>query len=229
MGRPGDDSDDIKVDGRTARAERRRAETQARILDAACTCFATDGYHRTSVDDIIGRAGIARGTFYLYFEGKRVVLEALLGQLLQDIDERVHPISLDRPEPPRTQLEANLQRAWDVLAGNPRMAQVVLGGLHGVDPEFDAQVAVLEENLLAMIERSITAGQAIGWLRSFDPRMAACSLIGAFKENLRDVLFRGERSDGDAPHPDHGDRVAQMLEVLLLGAAEEPLLQRGDG
>ncbi len=228
MSGPGDDTPGHdKVDGRTARAEKRRAETQARILDAACARFAADGYHRTSVDDIIRHAGIARGTFYLYFESKRAVLEALLGQLLADIDRRVRPISLDHADPPRAQLQGNLQRAWDALAGNPRMAQVVLGGLHGVDPDFDAQVGALEDNVIAMIERSIRAGQQLGWLAPFDPRMAACTLIGAFKENLRDVLFR---EGGDDGAPGAGEaRVAEMLRVLLIGAAEAPLRERSDG
>ena len=206
-----------KPDGRSTRAERRRAETQAKILDAAVTCFAAEGYHRTSVDDIIRHAGVARGTFYLYFEAKRAVLDALLGRLLQRIEEAVRPIQLDHADPPRTQLIANLERAWGIFTDNPEAAQIVLGGLHGVDPDFDAQVAALEAHGREAIGRSIRRGQEMGLVGSFDARMGACSLIGAFKENLADVVLR----DGD---PTRGtQRVTQMLDVLLLGAATEPM------
>ena len=206
-----------KPDGRSTRAERRRAETQGRILDAASSCFAARGYHHTSVDDIIRQAGVARGTFYLYFEAKRAVLAALLGQLLQRLEEAVRPIQLDHADPPRTQLIANLERAWGIFTDNPDAAQIVLGGLRGVDADFDAQVAALETHVREAIGRSIRRGQEMGLVGEFDDRMGACSLIGAFKENLADVVLR----DGD---PAHGARrVSQMLDVLLLGAATEPL------
>jgi len=206
-----------KTDGRTLRAERMRAETRGRILDAARDCFAAEGYHRTSVDDIIGKAGIARGTFYLYFEAKRALLAALLEQVLHNIASAVRPIVLEHPDPPRTQLLANLERAWAVFADDPRMAQIVLGGLHGVDPDFDAQVASLEATVLEMISRSIRRGQEMGLVRTFDPRMGAASLVGSFKENLADELLRESSPALGA------QRVSEMLDVFLLGAATDPL------
>jgi len=194
-----------------------RAETQARILAAASARFAQQGYHRTSVDDIIQSAGIARGTFYLYFEAKRAVLEALLQQTLSGIGGSVSRIELDHPDPPRVQLLANLERVWAVFASNPQTTRIVLGGLHGVDPEFDAQVGALEATVKSMIVRSIRRGQEMGLLHDFDPSMGACSLIGAFKENLADELIR---EDTPARGP---ARVAEMLDVLMLGAGTDLL------
>ncbi len=214
---PNDEDGSGKIDGRTARASRRRAETRARILDAAATCFASDGYHRASVDDIIGRAGIARGTFYLYFGSKRAVLESLLRTLLEGLDHAVRAIRLDADEPPRQQLLANLERSWQVFADDPRLARIVLAGLHGVEPDFDSQVAAVEDHVLAMTMRSIVAGQRLGWLRTFDPRTGACALLGAFKENLADGVLRGTA-------PTSGrQRVAAMLDILLPGVALPPL------
>jgi len=219
----GEREDGNKVDGRTALAARRRAETRARILDAAATAFADAGYHNTSVDDIIGRAGVARGTFYLYFESKRGVLAAVLADILGGIDLAVQAIRLEQPETPYQQLVANLARAWQVFADDPRRAQIVLAGLHGVDPDFDAQVEALEAHVLEMIGRSIRKGQELGWLREFDPRMGACALVGAFKENLGDELLReGAPRFGEA-------RMTAMLEVLLLGSALGPLRDEGRG
>jgi len=40
----------------------------------------SQGYHRTNVADIIARARIARGTFYLYFQNKKDLFEELLEQ-----------------------------------------------------------------------------------------------------------------------------------------------------
>lgn len=47
-----------------------KRERRQQILDAAKHVFAEAGYHGASINAIIERAEIARGTFYLYFESK---------------------------------------------------------------------------------------------------------------------------------------------------------------
>ncbi|HET8945256.1 MAG TPA: helix-turn-helix domain-containing protein [Dehalococcoidia bacterium] len=50
---------------------------KSQILDAAWTCFARTGYHRTTMQDIASEAGISAGAIYHYFEGKEAVLAAI--------------------------------------------------------------------------------------------------------------------------------------------------------
>src|ERR1700722_17433909 len=52
------------------------------LLDAARAVFSRDGYAASSVDDVAGEAGIAKGTVYLYFKSKE---ELYLAALLRDI------------------------------------------------------------------------------------------------------------------------------------------------
>ena len=70
-------------DGRSARARALREERRAQILDVAVQVFADKGYHGTSITDLVEAAGVARGTFYLYFDGKHVIFLELLDDLLQ--------------------------------------------------------------------------------------------------------------------------------------------------
>jgi len=58
---------------RTKPADIRRDE----LMAAAQALFLAQGYHATSVDAIVRRAGVAKGTFYLYFKTKDDVLLAL--------------------------------------------------------------------------------------------------------------------------------------------------------
>ncbi|MDO4978632.1 MAG: TetR/AcrR family transcriptional regulator [Candidatus Saccharibacteria bacterium] len=53
-----------------------------KIIDTAYTLFVRDGYDNTSVDEIIANIGIAKGTFYYYFETKEQLLEAVINKLL---------------------------------------------------------------------------------------------------------------------------------------------------
>lgn len=59
---------------------RRKDERAPEILDAALACFAEKGFAATRMEDIARRAGISKGTIYLYFESKEAVFKALARQ-----------------------------------------------------------------------------------------------------------------------------------------------------
>src|SRR5690606_32819156 len=54
---------EARVEGLTTRA----ANTVRRLVEAGLVMFARNGYHRTNVEDIVEKAGVARGSFYKYF------------------------------------------------------------------------------------------------------------------------------------------------------------------
>jgi AcrR family transcriptional regulator len=56
-----------------------RARRQ-QILQAAATCFARDGFHRTSMQDIVRESGISAGLVYRYFAGKDDMIAAIVSQ-----------------------------------------------------------------------------------------------------------------------------------------------------
>ena len=63
------------------RAATRKVDAAARreaILDAALTVFAERGYEAARLDDMAAKAGVAKGTLYLYFKDKGALFEALV-------------------------------------------------------------------------------------------------------------------------------------------------------
>jgi AcrR family transcriptional regulator len=65
-------------DGRRAQQLSPRAtETVQRLHDAANRVFASNGFHDTSVDQIVAEAQLSRGTFYKYFKDKLDLLRML--------------------------------------------------------------------------------------------------------------------------------------------------------
>lgn len=61
----------------TARGE----ATRQRVLEAAEQVFGAKGYHGASVTEITRAAGVAQGTFYLYFRGKKEIFLDLVDEL----------------------------------------------------------------------------------------------------------------------------------------------------
>ncbi len=66
----------------------RGAKTKAKLLEAAATEFGTKGYHDCMIADITGRAKVAMGTFYVYFESKEEVFRELVQHM--GITTRAH-------------------------------------------------------------------------------------------------------------------------------------------
>ncbi len=59
---------------------KRGQETLNRILNASVQVFYEKGYHGTSINDIVSLAGVASGTFYIYFDSKYSLYKFLLLQ-----------------------------------------------------------------------------------------------------------------------------------------------------
>lgn len=65
--------------------QREKSLRQRQILDAAFGEFSTKGYRSTRLEDVADRAGIAKGTIYLYFKNKKLLFRALLRHLITDV------------------------------------------------------------------------------------------------------------------------------------------------
>jgi AcrR family transcriptional regulator len=57
--------------------EARRNAQRARILDAALTCFDRNGFHRTTMQDIVSESELSPGAIYGYFDSKVAIVEAV--------------------------------------------------------------------------------------------------------------------------------------------------------
>ena len=61
-------------------------DTVRRLLEAGMVEFEERGFHGVRVDDVVHRAGISHGTFYLYFSNKEDLFKALLKDALHDME-----------------------------------------------------------------------------------------------------------------------------------------------
>lgn len=70
------------------------------LLNAAFELFTTKGFHDTSIADIVGQAGIAKGTFYLYFKDKTDIRNRLISakatQLFREACAKLDETNLTR-------------------------------------------------------------------------------------------------------------------------------------
>lgn len=62
------------------------------LIKIAYNLFITKGYENTSVDEIIAKAGIAKGTYYYHFESKEQMLEEVINMMIDEGVERAKQV-----------------------------------------------------------------------------------------------------------------------------------------
>jgi AcrR family transcriptional regulator len=86
----------------------RRQDRRTQLLAAARAVFARKGYDEATVAEIVGRAGVAQGTFYLYFPGK----ESLAGAFAEIVSERFAEVAAEKSARSRS-FESALVRLFE--------------------------------------------------------------------------------------------------------------------
>ena len=187
------------------------------IVSAAVECFARRGYHDTSISHIIERAGIARGTFYLYFKSKHDVFRFILDDFIKHIGDQIKTIKLGGKVSPADQMRANVERLVDTILARPAPAKIVLNEAVGLDPEIDDRLGAFYGKLIGMIEKSLGRGVALKIVRPVDPRLSAIIIIGAFKEvMIQQAVFKNSRFSRKAI-------VDGLLDALVGGLGGRPI------
>jgi len=154
------------------------------ILACAREVFAEKGYHAATVDDIVAKAGVARGTFYLYFGDRRTVFEALVDEFFARLTAQIRSIDLATGEPPLTQLRNNLHRLCSLALAEPAMMKILLHDATGLDPAFDEKLGAFYRAMALFLEESLEEGQRIGLVRAGDKPIMVALGIGGLKEIL---------------------------------------------
>jgi AcrR family transcriptional regulator len=75
---------------RTDPRRRRKAERPGEILEAAFVEFSRNGYAVTTLDQIAERAGVTKGTIYVYFENKEHLFISMVREVTNAATETVH-------------------------------------------------------------------------------------------------------------------------------------------
>jgi AcrR family transcriptional regulator len=195
-----------------------RQARRAQVLRHAKRIFARKGYHRTNVADIISRARIARGTFYLYFQNKKDLFEELLEQVLTELAARIHRLRVGPDNPhPVDQLRANLRRVVTYVLEERELTDILLNHSTGFDRDLDEKILNFYDRIAALIQRSLDLGIEMQLVRRTDTRAIAYCILGAIKEVVG-LLSRGGAADTD-------NLVEEILDFGLRGVARPELLE----
>jgi AcrR family transcriptional regulator len=190
------------------RRERRRAETQQRILDAALQLFTTHGYLETTVEEITEAADVGKGTFFNYFPTK----DALLAAIFESVGRQFAQLRATIPETQDVRA-ALTDFAHGLLRMVIRAPKIVRSffGLALTDPvigeRLQAVMLQARQTVVAMLER----GQKLGQVRKDIP----AEVLG---RTLQQFIFGTEILWGFTSGEDLHEWMDITLEIFWRGA-----------
>jgi len=179
----------------------RGVDRRGQLLGAARAVFAKKGYDDATVSEIVSRAGVAQGTFYLYFPGK----EALAGAFAEILSERLAVVAAERTGRCRsfdTALARLFEAAYEVAEEHRDVFLTANRGLELVDDadEWMYRTAPARD----WLEGFIGSWQEQG---AIDPRMRAAVSARV----LRDALDRAARAYVLFGDRNYGRDLAEVL------------------
>lgn len=192
-----------KRGGSTPKSE----ETRRALLDAAARLFAENGYHDTSVPDIVQAAGVGHGTFYEYFGSRRQILLAL-----------TEPVAGARERRPtlKSQNLAERIRSEILWYLSDHVEQLALSKVWHAASNFDAEIAETRRRERARRIERVRKGIESADVRSdIDTGIAAAALVAMLEEFTHRWFI-----EGDGPGRSATDVVAaaETLGTLWLSA-----------
>ncbi len=173
-----------------AKAEAKRDQRRRQILGAAKELFAERGFHSASISGIIKSAGIARGTFYLYFNSKDAVFESILELAIDELQARIIGVDVDEgAPPPALQLHQNVSRVLEYMLADRALIQLILS--HGLPPDapMAKQVDAFFAHVEQLIASSLSYGMSVGLVRACDPSLTAAQILGSVRGGMRYLIL----------------------------------------
>lgn len=203
-----------------APARRRKDARPAEVLAAALEVFAAKGFAAARMEDIAARAGVSKGTVYLYFPSKQAVFEALVRQAILPNVERLEAMAAAY-QGPTADLLRQAMALFPTLVRDPKVVTIprLVIGEAGNQPEMaDFYRREVVERGLGLIAGILRRGAERGEFRPLAPETVAKLW---FAPLLLAVVWRTTFEPVGGTPLELDDYLRTHVDIMLRGLAPE--------
>ncbi|MFZ5624034.1 MAG: TetR/AcrR family transcriptional regulator [Gemmatimonadota bacterium] len=196
------------------RWHRRPDDRPDEILDAAWAVFAEQGFARARLEDVARRAGVSKGTVYLYFDSKETLFREVIRSKVVTCVLEGEEFVRAHEGPTNELLSTLIARMWQVMGDEVRVQLLRL--VHAELPNFPEVARFYFEEVILrsrrMLESVIRRGIERGEFRPVSPEFVARA-IPAMVMQLSSVRCFFARYDNYRPS---GEEMARAMTDLVL-------------
>lgn len=172
--------------------QRRKQARPSELTAAALDLFVERGFAATKLDDIAARAGVSKGTLYLYFASKEQLFKEVIQQGIVPVLDQGEAMLAEYEGDARSLLQAMLLRWWELigateLAGIPKLMIAESGNFPEVAQYYFENVILRGRGLIRQVlERGIAAKQfrSMDLETSIDVIMAPLLMLTIWRHSL---------------------------------------------
>lgn len=187
--------------------------TRTRLFAAAAELIGERGFHGTTVDDIVERAGVAKGTVYYHFKSKEALFDALLTEHFGHLEDAFRAAVASADGPPEA-LRALVHTELGYIEANRAASKLLMSEVWRSDRAWQDTLGPLRERYVAVYREVLDAGVASGnFGEHLDTGLAASALFGMVATAALDWLVFTPGRDGRV--------VGDAVESLALKAVSE--------
>ena len=183
---------------------------RGQLLRAARKVFREKGYDAATISDIVREAGVAQGTFYLYYPSKRAAAvslrDGLMERMAAAVESAIQPsASFDE------RLNTLIASSFRVARQNVDLFRLAFIGADETHPELHSE-SPEHAVFLNIVTRLLGDATGAGEMEIMDLEIAARLVLGLLQHALIEAFVSGE-GEGDEP-----ERLEQGVCVLLTNA-----------
>ena len=155
-----------------------RSGTLDRLFTAAIELFGERGYAGATVDDIVERAGVAKGTVYYHFRSKSELVSALLDDGLRRLAASFRS-ELEGAQGGAASLRALVHAELAYIERYQAFSKLVMSEMWRADRDWRDNLRTLREEYVAVFAGVLSRGVAAGEFRAdLDVQSTASTLFG---------------------------------------------------
>ena len=155
--------------------------------------FATNGYHPTSVAEIVEGLGVGKGVFYWYFDSKEELLRAILADGQVDLRRRQRA-AIAGAATPMERIERGIRASIEWSLEHPTFFR--LFQFAATDERFTEGLRKGEQVAVRDASRHVADAMAAGEIPDGDPQLQAHAMLGV-SSHLVHLVHRGLLAPGD--------------------------------
>ena len=162
-------------------------------MEHAAARFAENGYHTTSVAEIVQGIGVGKGVFYWYFQSKEELLLQILREAQHDLRKR-QQLEIGDLTDPVERIEAGIRASMHWLAENRSL--MTLFQFAAAEERFRGTLREGQEVAVSDVVRHVKDGIVAGRIRDTDPLVITHAILGVTNQLARTFVF--ERNEDAA-------------------------------
>lgn len=118
-------------------------DKKTEIIEASIELFAKKGFHTTSVQEIVNKANVAKGSFYTYFQSKNELIFSIYTYYSSLTQNKMDQVK-ERFDDPREAFKKQLEIFFELLKSNKSLIVMLMQGQISIDKDMRVSHSTIE-------------------------------------------------------------------------------------